>query len=83
MIASLAATSVWLQAAVVEMPLLGVSGPLPPNLRSLLLVGDFFLGGEQGHDHERWGSCRRNGAAFLVHGCMPLVLVIYSRFVSA
>jgi hypothetical protein len=28
------------------MPLLGVSGPLPPNLRSLLLVGDFFLGGE-------------------------------------
>ncbi|WIA09801.1 hypothetical protein OEZ85_009176 [Tetradesmus obliquus] len=33
------------QAAVVEMPLLSVSGPLPPNLRSLLLVGDFFLGG--------------------------------------
>jgi hypothetical protein len=34
-----------MQAAVVELPLLGVSGPLPPNLRSLLLVGDFFLGG--------------------------------------
>jgi predicted component of type VI protein secretion system len=41
-----AAASVFRQAAVVEMPLLGVSGPLPPNLRSLLLVGDFFLGGE-------------------------------------
>jgi hypothetical protein len=39
---------VFLQAAVVEMPLLGVSGSLPPNLRSLLLVGDFFLGGEIG-----------------------------------
>lgn len=33
------------QAAVVEVPLLTVSGPLPPNLRALLLVGDFFLGG--------------------------------------
>lgn len=36
------------QAAVVEMPLLTVSGPLPPNLRALLLVGDFFLGGGPG-----------------------------------
>lgn len=30
---------------MVELPLLTVTGPLPPNLRSLLLVGDFFLGG--------------------------------------
>lgn len=33
------------QAAVVESPLVTVGGPLPPNLRALLLVGDFFLGG--------------------------------------
>lgn len=33
------------QAAVVEVPLVTVGGPLPPNLRALLLVGDFFLGG--------------------------------------
>lgn len=33
------------QAAVVEAPLVTVGGPLPPNLRALLLVGDFFLGG--------------------------------------
>lgn len=30
---------------MVEVPLLTVGGPLAPNLRALLLVGDFFLGG--------------------------------------
>lgn len=41
------AAAAWLsvQAAVVETPLVTVGGPLPPNLRALLLVGDFFLGG--------------------------------------
>lgn len=33
------------QAAVVEAPLAALAGPTVPNLRSLLLGGDFFLGG--------------------------------------